>query len=158
MKNMDVDLFHGGVRPKSAGTPNIWTAFASDKRDKLDAFILLSSAATGLGSKASAMPDVTLCGSALLTPSIPGQAHYNTANSFQEGFAIQKLAEQEGYGVKTHPTTNQLALITGSDADVTGAHRRKMFHRHGDVMVEFSEVLPLIEYAMEPQARRDGYV
>jgi hypothetical protein len=45
---MDVELFNDGVRPKRAGSLNIYDAFASDK---LDAFILLSSAATVLGSK-----------------------------------------------------------------------------------------------------------
>jgi acyl carrier protein len=32
-----------------------------------------------------------------------------------------------------------------------------MFHRQGGVLVDFSEVLSLIEYSMGPQARRDGY-
>lgn len=49
LDNMDVELFKpGGVRPKRVGTLNIYNAFASDK---LKAFILLSSAATVLGSK-----------------------------------------------------------------------------------------------------------
>lgn len=48
LENMDVDLFNGGVRPKRAGTMNVYNAFASDK---LDAFILLSSASTVLGGK-----------------------------------------------------------------------------------------------------------
>ncbi|SPO04420.1 related to lovastatin nonaketide synthase [Cephalotrichum gorgonifer] len=135
LENMDIELFNGGLRPKREGTLNIYNAFASDN---LDAFILLSSAATVLGSK--------------------GQTHYNAGNSFQEGFALQKLAEQPSSGSKTHFTTIQPALITGSDADVTGAHRRKMFTRQGGVMVEFSEVLSLIEYSLGEQARSDGYV
>jgi nucleoside-diphosphate-sugar epimerase len=45
---MDVELFNGGVRPKRDGTLNVYNAFASDY---LETFVLLSSAATVLGSK-----------------------------------------------------------------------------------------------------------
>lgn len=48
MENMDVELFNLGVRPKTGGTINIYDAFLNDE---LESFILLSSAATVLGSK-----------------------------------------------------------------------------------------------------------
>ncbi|KFH44962.1 Nonribosomal peptide synthetase-like protein [Hapsidospora chrysogenum ATCC 11550] len=134
LENMTGDNFNNGVRPKRDGTMNIYNAFVNDQ---LEAVVLLSSAAGVLGSK--------------------GQTHYNTGNAFQEGFGLQKVAEQAASGLKTHFTVIQPALITGSDADVTGAHRRKMFHRQGGVMVTFSEVLALIEYSMGEQARQDGY-
>ncbi|KAF4951266.1 hypothetical protein FSARC_12965 [Fusarium sarcochroum] len=134
LENMTGQNFNMGVRPKRDGTINIYNAFANDQ---LEQVVLLSSAAGVLGSK--------------------GQTHYNTGNAFQEGFGLQKVAEQAASGHKTHFTVIQPALITGSDADVTGAHRKKMFHRQGGVMVTFDEVLGLIEYSMGEQARRDGY-
>ncbi|KAJ3523901.1 hypothetical protein NM208_g12271 [Fusarium decemcellulare] len=134
LENMTGQNFNQGVRPKRDGTLNVYNAFASDQ---LEHVVLLSSAAGVLGSK--------------------GQTHYNTGNAFQEGFGLQKVAEQATSGLKTHFTVIQPALITGSDADVTGAHRKKMFHRQGGVMVTFSEVLALIEYSMGEQARQDGY-
>ncbi|KAJ4177867.1 hypothetical protein NW767_015005 [Fusarium falciforme] len=134
LENMTGQNFNQGVRPKRDGTINVYNAFASDQ---LEHVVLLSSAAGVLGSK--------------------GQTHYNTGNAFQEGFGLQKVAEQATSGLKTHFTVIQPALITGSDADVTGARRKKMFHRQGGVMVTFSEVLALIEYSMGEQARQDGY-
>ncbi|RSL91739.1 hypothetical protein CEP52_014162 [Fusarium oligoseptatum] len=134
LENMTGHNFNQGVRPKRDGTLNVYNAFASDQ---LEHVVLLSSAAGVLGSK--------------------GQTHYNTGNAFQAGFGLQKVAEQVTSGLNTHFTGIQPALFTGSDADVTGAYRKKMFHRQGGVMVTFSKVLSLIEYSMGELARQDGY-
>lgn len=127
---MDAQLFNGAVRPKRIGTLNLHSAFASDD---LDFFVMVSSAAAILGTK--------------------GQAHYNSGNSFEEGFARQQLAA----GSKTHFTTIMPALIGGSDADTTGPERRQMLFRQGATIVEFDEVISMVEYAVGTQAPRDGY-
>ncbi|KAJ4328568.1 hypothetical protein N0V84_000927 [Fusarium piperis] len=130
LENMDAQLFNGAVRPKRIGTLNLHSAFASDY---LDFFVMVSSAAAILGTK--------------------GQAHYNSGNSFEEGFARQQLAA----GSKTHFTTIMPALIGGSDADTTGPDRRSMLFRQGATIVEFEEVISMVEYAVGTQAPRDGY-
>ncbi|RTE81726.1 hypothetical protein BHE90_003791 [Fusarium euwallaceae] len=130
LENMDAQLFNGAVRPKRIGTLNLHSAFASNN---LDFFVMVSSAAAILGTK--------------------GQAHYNSGNSFEEGFARQQLAA----GSKTHFTTIMPALIGGSDADTTGPERRQMLFRQGATIVEFDEVISMVEYAVGTQAPRDGY-
>lgn len=130
LENMDSQLFNGAVRPKRIGTLNLHSAFACDS---LDFFVMVSSAAAILGTK--------------------GQAHYNSGNSFEEGFARQQLAA----GSRTHFTTIMPALIGGSDADTTGPERRMMLFRQGATIVEFDEVLSMVEYAVGTQAPRDGY-
>lgn len=90
--------FNQSVRPKRDGTINVYNAFASNQ---LEHVVLLSPAAGVLESN--------------------GQTHYNTGNAFQEGFGLQKVAEQATSDLKTHFAVIQPALITGSDADVTGA-------------------------------------
>ncbi|RSL48017.1 hypothetical protein CEP54_013131 [Fusarium duplospermum] len=121
LENMDAQLFNGAVRPKRIGTLNLHSAFAGDN---LEFFVMVSSAAAILGTK--------------------GQARYNSGNSFEEGFARQQLAA----GSKTHFTTIMPALIGGSDADTTGPERRQMLFRQGATIVEFDEVISLVEYAL----------
>ncbi|KAF7547181.1 hypothetical protein G7Z17_g7924 [Cylindrodendrum hubeiense] len=130
LENMESQLFNDAVRPKRLGTLNLHSAYASNQ---LEFFVLISSAATIMGTK--------------------GQAHYNSGNSFEEGYARQQLAA----GSKTHFTTIMPALIDGSDIDTTGPERRKMLLRQGATIVQFEEVISMIEYAVGGQAPRDGY-
>ncbi|KAL6229322.1 KR domain-containing protein [Aspergillus navahoensis] len=130
LEGMDVELFNDTVRPKREGTLNLHNSFANEC---LDFFVMISSAATVFGIK--------------------GQAHYNSGNSFEEGFAMQNAMA----GSRAHFTAIMPALISGSPADATGPQRKMILYRQGATTVEFDEVLALVEYAVGAQAPMDGY-
>ena len=127
LEKMTVAGFKIASDPKVDGTKNLIKVFESPD---LSFFIMLSSAAGLIGTR--------------------GQGNYVAASVFQDAIAQSK----------SHSSTNYLSLDIGMVYDTSTiaqyAERQEYLMSQGLIPLRVQDVLNLLEYAMSPQARKDG--
>jgi len=127
MKRDDWDM---AVNPKVWGTRNMHKAFCSP--DTTDFFIMLSSVASLIGS--------------------PSQSNYAAGNAYQDAFARAHLQGTRGI---TQYTAINVGAVEGSEQIARALDQNSEIARIIGA-VSFDELLATLEYAMGPQARKDG--
>ena len=118
--------FRIALYSKFYGSINLSKAFESPD---LDFFIMLSSAAGIVGTKA--------------------QGYYAAASAFQDAMAHSKSESS------THYLSLDLGMINDSDAIALHAERRRSLIRQGLIPLKLEQVIALMEYSMSAPARQD---
>lgn len=125
---MTVDDFQVPLQTKLYGTRHLHEAFSSLP---LDFFIMLSSLISTVGTR--------------------GQANYATGNTFQDALSHSQMNS------KTHYIALNLGMIEGSTVyeGTEGQARVWNLLLHGLIPVQSEELLAILDYAIQPQARED---